>query len=81
MYTSFLGISEALHLDIFHQPLTSRFFDSLVSNPQCDSFLHLFEGKKGGSRVILLIIYFKMAGIPFVISIKIRSSDSSIYII
>jgi len=29
MYASFLGISEALHLDIFHQPLRSRFFDSL----------------------------------------------------
>ncbi len=28
MYASFLGISEALHLDIFHQPLRSRFFDS-----------------------------------------------------
>jgi hypothetical protein len=30
MYASFLGISEALHLDIFHQLLRSRFFDSLV---------------------------------------------------
>jgi hypothetical protein len=30
MYASFLGISEALHLDIFHQPLRSRFFYSLV---------------------------------------------------
>jgi hypothetical protein len=29
MYASFLGISEALHLDIFHQPLAKRFFDSL----------------------------------------------------
>ncbi len=29
MYASFLGISEALHLDIFHQPLRSLFFDSL----------------------------------------------------
>jgi hypothetical protein len=29
MYASFLGISEALHMDIFHQPLRSRFFDSL----------------------------------------------------
>jgi hypothetical protein len=32
MYASFLGISEALHLDIFHQPLRSRFFDSLSAN-------------------------------------------------
>jgi hypothetical protein len=31
MYASFLGISEALHLDIFHQPLRSLFFDSLNS--------------------------------------------------
>jgi hypothetical protein len=31
MYASFLGISEALHLDIFHQPLRSRFFDCLAS--------------------------------------------------
>ena len=29
IYASFLGISEALHLDIFHQPLRSRFFDNL----------------------------------------------------
>jgi hypothetical protein len=26
MYALFLGILEALHLDIFHQPLRSRFF-------------------------------------------------------
>jgi hypothetical protein len=30
MYASSLGISEALHMDIFHQPLRSRFFDSLI---------------------------------------------------
>ncbi len=30
MYASFLRISEALHLDIFHQPPKGRFFDSLV---------------------------------------------------
>ena len=29
MYASFLGISEALHLGIFHQPHRSQFFDSL----------------------------------------------------
>jgi hypothetical protein len=29
MYASFLGISEALYMDIFQQPLGSRFFDSL----------------------------------------------------
>ena len=29
MYASFLGTSEALQLDIFHQPLRSWFFDSL----------------------------------------------------
>jgi hypothetical protein len=29
MYASFLRISEALQLDIFHQPLRSRFFDGL----------------------------------------------------
>jgi hypothetical protein len=29
MYASFLGISEVLHMDIFHQPLTGRFFKSL----------------------------------------------------
>ncbi len=28
-YASFLGISEALHMDIFHEPLRSWFFDSL----------------------------------------------------
>ncbi len=30
MYASFLWISEALHLGIFHQPFRSCFFDSLV---------------------------------------------------
>jgi hypothetical protein len=29
LYASFLGTSEALQLDIFHQPLRGRFFDSL----------------------------------------------------
>jgi len=28
MYASFLGISEALYLDIFHQPPKIRFFDN-----------------------------------------------------
>jgi hypothetical protein len=32
MYASFLGISEALQLDIFHQPLRSLFFDSLYGS-------------------------------------------------
>ncbi len=31
LYASFLGVSEALHMDIFHQPLSSRFFGSLVN--------------------------------------------------
>jgi hypothetical protein len=31
MCASFLRISEALHLDIYHQPHTSQSFDSLVS--------------------------------------------------
>jgi hypothetical protein len=31
MYASFLGISEALQLNIFHQPLRGRFFDSFFS--------------------------------------------------
>jgi hypothetical protein len=31
MYASFLGISEALHMAIFRQPLRSLFFDSLLS--------------------------------------------------
>ena len=29
VYASFLGISEALHMDIFHQSLRSQFCDSL----------------------------------------------------
>jgi hypothetical protein len=32
LYASYLGISEALHMDIFRQPLKSRFFDSHNSN-------------------------------------------------
>jgi hypothetical protein len=34
MYASFLRISEALHLDIFHQPLSSRFFDRFAISGQ-----------------------------------------------
>jgi hypothetical protein len=34
MYTSFLGISEALQLDIFHQPLRRLFFDSFYRRGQ-----------------------------------------------
>jgi hypothetical protein len=30
MYASFLGISEALHLDIFRQPLESRFLGIVI---------------------------------------------------
>jgi hypothetical protein len=47
MYASFLGISEALHLDIFHQPLRTRFFDSLdgilKSRVEQKSLTKLFE--------------------------------------
>jgi hypothetical protein len=32
LYASFLGISEALPLDIFHQPMKSGFFESLYVN-------------------------------------------------
>jgi hypothetical protein len=32
LYASFLGISEALHMDIFHQPLRFGLFYSLGSN-------------------------------------------------
>jgi hypothetical protein len=42
MYASFLGISEALHLDIFHQPLRNRFFDSLV-RPSEDAIVSGFK--------------------------------------
>jgi hypothetical protein len=42
MYASFLGISEALHLDIFHQPLRSQFFDSLLGRGDSE-----FEFQKG----------------------------------
>ena len=43
MYASFLGISEALHMDIFHQPLRNRFFDSLSgrSPPSCGGYPNL----------------------------------------
>ncbi len=34
MHASLLGISEALHLDIFHHPQRNRFFESLVYNPK-----------------------------------------------
>jgi hypothetical protein len=31
LYASFLGISEALHMDIFHQPLRNGLFDNLFA--------------------------------------------------
>jgi len=56
MYASFLGISEALHLAIFHQPLRNWFFDSLNAVipygallPGCDFLLYCLgqEWKSG----------------------------------
>ena len=38
MYASFLGISKALHLDGFYQPLGKRFFDSLEISTNYLSF-------------------------------------------
>ena len=32
MYASFLGISEALHLDIFRQPQRREFFDRFIGS-------------------------------------------------
>ncbi len=32
LYASFLGISEALHLGIFHQPLTSQFLTVSITH-------------------------------------------------
>jgi len=48
MYASLLGISEALHLDIFHQPLRNRFFGSLLGGsklprPAQKEFARLFQ--------------------------------------
>ena len=34
-YASFLGISEALHMDIFHQPLKGLLFAGLVAHNGC----------------------------------------------
>ncbi len=45
MYAAFLGISEALHLDIFHQLLRRRFFDSL------NSFLLPFSMTPSGEKL------------------------------
>jgi hypothetical protein len=44
MYASFLGISEALHLSIFRQPLEMRLPDSLF-------IPFREEGDKGGGEV------------------------------
>ena len=46
MYASFLGISEALQLDIFHQPLRRRFFDSLFGIRRADDNIE----RAGGPR-------------------------------
>jgi hypothetical protein len=46
MYASFLGISEALQLDILHQPLRSCFFDSLLKD------LFFSRGKEGKVKQI-----------------------------
>ena len=43
MYASFLGISEALQLDIFHQPLRRRFFESLNADNQCSRRDHVLQ--------------------------------------
>jgi hypothetical protein len=51
MYASFLGILEALHMDIFHQPLRKRFFDSLFRI--CVTFQPKFFGLSGECRLAL----------------------------
>jgi len=45
MYASFLGTSEALHMDIFHQPLRNRFFDSLAKRLE-KRYKGIFNGAK-----------------------------------
>ena len=43
MYASLLGISGALHLDIFHQPFRSWFFDSLHVDSHCSQCDHVLQ--------------------------------------
>jgi hypothetical protein len=55
MYASFLWISEALHLDIFHQPLRNRVFDSLLRNLQTITHGFPFKGfPEYGEKVLRL---------------------------
>ena len=59
MYASFLGISEALHLDIFHQPLRNRFFDGLGDARLLVAFQVWFDMLKNFS----LYLIFGQSGI------------------
>jgi hypothetical protein len=58
MYTSFLGISEALHMDIFRQPLRNWFFESLFVGTKLATFksvgpqFYLYGGNAGLRKVI-----------------------------
>jgi hypothetical protein len=51
MYASFLGISEALHMDIFHQPLKRRLFHSVVD--YLFVFWELWVMKKGFTGAVI----------------------------
>ena len=60
MYASFLGISEALHLDIFHQPLRSRFFESLNKYLQGGLLSEKYRQERLVARNNWLIAQFKV---------------------
>ena len=54
MYASFLENSEALHLDIFHQPQRNRFFDSFAISSSACGFLVERTRRVKGRRFICL---------------------------
>jgi hypothetical protein len=66
LYASFLGISEALHMDIFHQPLASLFFESLYELFRDIKFDNIEKGigmKAFKQTVALLTVYIALIGL------------------
>jgi hypothetical protein len=50
MYASFLGISEALHLGIFHQLLRGWFFEGLPGILDSSASLNVYSERAYGSK-------------------------------
>jgi hypothetical protein len=74
MYASFLGISEALHMNIFHQPLRSRSSHSLRYNE--NEIYTTQDGWTPYPRAWLLLVCFRQTHRESEIMVSLRDEGS-----